>query len=280
MSKNLAFISYRRDDEGPASRFIKAELERQFGSAQIFMDVDSIRASDEWTKIIEQNLELATILIVIIGKNWLRVQDQFYRRRIDHEEDWVRKEIESAIKRQIKIVPLLLGGELPHADALPASIKKLTNFQPLNLSAYNFKSDLSNLFKILDQAGFESVSENVDFPKPIKNMLFPLPLTISQIQSELLNLEGWKIVDYLSRDKSPQPGIAIEKFFKFKSFDDAIEFVYAASKYVSKSDHHPEWENIWRTVRIRLSTWDTGHKVTNLDISLAKYFQDEFEKFS
>ena len=43
MKKPLVFINYRRDDEGPASRFVKAELEKVFGREHIFMDLDDIQ---------------------------------------------------------------------------------------------------------------------------------------------------------------------------------------------------------------------------------------------
>ena len=46
--KPIVFISYRRDDEGPTSRFIKAELDKAFGLGHVFMDLDNIRVADNW----------------------------------------------------------------------------------------------------------------------------------------------------------------------------------------------------------------------------------------
>lgn len=100
MKKQLVFISYRRDDEGYTAGFINAELERHFGTEQIFMDVSDIRIGDNWIEQIESNLGQATILIAIIGRNWLKLQDKYFRRRLDNEDDWVRKEIQYAIKKR------------------------------------------------------------------------------------------------------------------------------------------------------------------------------------
>jgi 4a-hydroxytetrahydrobiopterin dehydratase len=39
-----------------------------------------------------------------------------------------------------------------------------------------------------------------------------------------------------------------------------------------KSDHHPEWSNVWNKVDIVLSTHDAGG-VTEKDIALAKFIE-------
>lgn len=279
MEKNVAFISYRREDEGPAARFIKGELERVFMSSQIFMDTDNIRITENWTKVIEENLEKSKILIVIIGKNWLKIQDEFFRRRIDNEDDWVRREIDYALKNKIPVVPFLIGASLPHVDALPTELKSLLEYEVLSLSANNWRNDLAKLINALKNEGFHSMYEEIKMPTPIKNMLFPLALTNSQINDDLKGFTGWKIVDYFSKEKVPKSGEAIEKVFKFLTFEKAIEFMYLVSKHISNINHHPEWENIWVSVRVRLSTWDIGHKVSNLDIELAKHIEETFLEF-
>lgn len=278
MESPLAFISYRRDDEGPAARFIKGELERLFGADQIFMDLDNIRIADNWMKVIDRNLERATILIVIIGKSWLKIQDEYFRRRIDNEHDWVRREIEFSIKRKIPIISFLIGCNLPSEEALPGHLKELTHFQTLSLSASYWRNDMANLITLLKENGFSGNFDELPMPTPIKDMLFPLALTASQIKDELIQFAGWKVVEYFSKEKIPQPGTAVEKIFKFESFEKAIEFIYTVSKHVTEIQHHPEWENLWKSVRVRLSTWDIGHKVSNLDISLAIYMENKFSE--
>lgn len=273
MKEPLAFISYRRDDEGPSARFVKAELDRFFGYDKVFMDIDDIRTSDEWEKIIQKNLKKTTLMIVTIGKKWLSVVDEHYRRRIDLPNDWVRKEVEFALRTKIKIVPLLLGTSMPKEEALPASLKKLASFQALSLSALNWRTDLFTLINRMKELGFSGKEEIITLPKPIKDMKFPVALTKEQTETELRKYPGWRIIEYISLELKPKPGVAIEKNFRFKTFEKAIEFMQTVSKHVSKVKHHPVWTNTWNTVTVRLSTWDTGHVICKLDIEMAKHME-------
>ena len=62
---------------------------------------------------------------------------------------------------------------------------------------------------------------------------------------------------------------AIERTFTFKDFNEAFGFMSRAALVAEKSDHHPEWRNVYKTVEVVLSTHDAGG-VTVLDIELAK----------
>ena len=53
------------------------------------------------------------------------------------------------------------------------------------------------------------------------------------------------------------------------SFADAIGFMNAAVPKIDALQHHPRWENVWRTVSVWLSTWDIGHQPSELDLELA-----------
>ena len=73
-------------------------------------------------------------------------------------------------------------------------------------------------------------------------------------------LAGWSEVD--GRD-------AIQKSFKFKSFNEAFGFMTRVALAAEKMDHHPEWFNVYNTVDVTLSTHDAGG-VTKKDIALAQ----------
>jgi 4a-hydroxytetrahydrobiopterin dehydratase len=79
-------------------------------------------------------------------------------------------------------------------------------------------------------------------------------------KSALAGLAGWKEVS--GRD-------AIAKTFTFKDFNEAFGFMSRAALVAEKSDHHPEWRNVYKTVEVVLSTHDAGG-VTDKDIDLAK----------
>ena len=68
--------------------------------------------------------------------------------------------------------------------------------------------------------------------------------------------------------------------YEFARFEDAIDFMAEAAKHISVVQHHPRWENTWRTVRVWLTTWDIGHKPSQYDLDLAEYLDNLFSKYS
>ncbi len=61
---------------------------------------------------------------------------------------------------------------------------------------------------------------------------------------------------------------AIRREFKFADFNEAWGFMTRVALLAEKLDHHPDWSNVWNTVRIELSTHDVGGLSDN-DIKLA-----------
>ncbi|KQM19114.1 4a-hydroxytetrahydrobiopterin dehydratase [Novosphingobium sp. Leaf2] len=53
-------------------------------------------------------------------------------------------------------------------------------------------------------------------------------------------------------------GAAIEAEFKFADFNAAFGFMTRVALYADKADHHPEWFNVYATLRITLTTHDAG----------------------
>src|SRR3979490_3396711 len=79
-------------------------------------------------------------------------------------------------------------------------------------------------------------------------------------KSDLKGLPGW----------SDPPGReAIARTFTFKDFNEAFGFMSRVALVAEKSDHHPEWRNVYKTVEVVLATHDAGG-VTVRDIDLAK----------
>jgi 4a-hydroxytetrahydrobiopterin dehydratase len=76
----------------------------------------------------------------------------------------------------------------------------------------------------------------------------------------LAGLDGWSEVD--GRD-------AIQKSYKFKTFNEAFGFMSRIALVAEKMDHHPEWFNVYNRVDVTLATHDAGG-VTAKDIALAK----------
>ena len=73
-------------------------------------------------------------------------------------------------------------------------------------------------------------------------------------------LPEWKLVE--GRD-------AITRAFRFKDFSEAWGFMARVALLAEAQDHHPEWFNVWATVRIDLTTHDAGGLSRN-DVRLAQ----------
>ena len=75
-----------------------------------------------------------------------------------------------------------------------------------------------------------------------------------------LNLAGgaWAIVDG-----------KLETTFSFPDFLSAWAFMSRVALVAERMNHHPEWFNVYGTVRVALTTHDAGG-LTALDLDLAK----------
>jgi 4a-hydroxytetrahydrobiopterin dehydratase len=62
---------------------------------------------------------------------------------------------------------------------------------------------------------------------------------------------------------------SLQAEFKFKDFSQAFAFMTEVAIAAEKMNHHPEWTNVWNTVRFSLSTHDAGNTVTDRDRKLA-----------
>ena len=60
----------------------------------------------------------------------------------------------------------------------------------------------------------------------------------------------------------------IERNLIFQNFVDAFSFMTKVALLAEKYNHHPNWENVYSQVRIKLSTHDLGG-ISSLDHILA-----------
>jgi hypothetical protein len=129
------FISYRRDDSRGATGRLADKLVQQFGAEQVFRDLDAIEAGANFQRAIVDAVRAASVILVIIGRTWADVRTADGRRRLDDPDDYVRREIETALSANIQVVPVLVeGANMPKSDALPDSLHPLALRQAFELS--------------------------------------------------------------------------------------------------------------------------------------------------
>lgn len=123
---NHIFISYRRKDAIDVTGRINDLLQARFGKGAVFMDFDKLSLGTDFRVQLEKNVGQCKILLAVIGQNWLTSKDKKGCHRLENPGDFVRIEIESALQRNIPVIPLLVqGAEMPSSDELPAPLKKL-----------------------------------------------------------------------------------------------------------------------------------------------------------
>jgi hypothetical protein len=145
------FISYRREETAYPAGWLYDRLADRFGGRQVFKDIDSIQLGDDFVEVITRAVGSCDVLLALIGQEWLTITDEQGRRRLDSPDDFVRLEIEAALARKVRVIPILVdGARMPRADELPDSLTTLVRRQALELSPARFDFDTSRLLRVLD----------------------------------------------------------------------------------------------------------------------------------
>ncbi|WP_218511133.1 toll/interleukin-1 receptor domain-containing protein [Variovorax sp. dw_308] len=140
------FLSYRRVDEHYVGR-VYDRLEDKFGEKNMFRDIDSMSPGTDFRAEIEKALGSTQVLVAIIGPGWLNAADAAGNRRLEDVNDFVRLELETAIRRKIPLIPVCVGGAvMPQANELPQTLAELSfrNAIPVRSGA-DFKHDIDRL---------------------------------------------------------------------------------------------------------------------------------------
>ncbi len=152
MRGGRVFISYRRDDSRGDSGRLYDRLERAF-PGRVFRDVASIEPGVEWDDAIARVLSQTAACVVVMGKHWLEATDASGRRRLDDPNDIVRQEIAAALKRQIRVFPVLVGGaRMPSEDELPEDLWALCRRNAIELPEQHWDEGVQKLIKGLETA--------------------------------------------------------------------------------------------------------------------------------
>jgi Sulfatase-modifying factor enzyme 1/TIR domain len=147
------FISYRREDSSASAGRIYDRLSGRFPSNRIFIDVDNIAPGVDFVTAIQKSVGSCDVLISVVGKRWLTATDEDGKRRLDDADDFVRLEIATALKRGIRVIPVLVdSASMPRSGDLPDELKSLVRLQALKVSQDRFRSDSEPLIAAVEQA--------------------------------------------------------------------------------------------------------------------------------
>ncbi|MFO7496519.1 MAG: TIR domain-containing protein [Desulfobacterales bacterium] len=148
------FISYRRSDSQMVAGRLRESLARRMGDTAIFRDKNSIGAGEDWVRAIEESLTGNAIVLALIGPNWATARDEAGARRLDDPADWNRVELELALKRSARVIPILIDeARMPRGSDLPGSLGQLARINALKLRDDDWESDVERLIQVVGSHG-------------------------------------------------------------------------------------------------------------------------------
>jgi pterin-4a-carbinolamine dehydratase len=104
----------------------------------------------------------------------------------------------------------------------------------------------------------------------------PAPLSDDDIEIALKEMiPAWTV----ESNDGDTPQVELFRQLTFRSFLDVLDFMSDIGRFCDQANHHPRWENIYRTLLIHLSTWDIGHRVSHLDLTLAAHMDKVFARY-
>ena len=199
------FISYRHADaDGPAQHLYEG-LQERLGSGRVFKDSGSVQAGADFIDSTEQAVAACDTLLVIIGPDWLDATGRHGQRRLDDPHDVVRREITAALRRGLRIVPVLVeGATMPTTMQLPDELQPLATQLAIELDSAHWERDIERLLADLGAERPASTSPAAVSPPPPAASPPPAPAPRASRGSML---GGWLggLKDRLLGSRAPRP---------------------------------------------------------------------------
>jgi SIR2-like domain/TIR domain len=158
------FINYRHGDTWGEAMLLCDRLAARFGADNVFLDTRSLKPGMIWLEEIKSRLDAHCVMLALIGPQWmssLRTREE--ASVAEPVEDYVRMEIESALKRNsgIKVLPVLVGDAAPpSSDRLPRPLKPLMKIEVEQVRPKRFEEDLAHLISRIEKIAQEPSPEN------------------------------------------------------------------------------------------------------------------------
>lgn len=141
------FISYRRGDTRDVAQRMFERISKQFGKS-VFCDVDGVKIGDNFRESLLTAAESCDVMVVVIGPEWFG-KNSDGTRRIDDSNDWVFREVNIALERNIPVVPVLIyPARQPMEEDLPLPLKELAFRE--SITVYNDKQFESSVRTVID----------------------------------------------------------------------------------------------------------------------------------
>ncbi|KAK3084426.1 hypothetical protein FSP39_013378 [Pinctada imbricata] len=114
------FISYRRSNGSQLASLLKVHL--QLRGFSVFLDIDRLRAG-KFDENLLMNIKMARHFLLVLTPNALdRCMGDI------EQQDWIHKEVATALESECNIIPVLDSFEWPSPDELPEDMQQVVYF--------------------------------------------------------------------------------------------------------------------------------------------------------
>lgn len=169
------FISYRRDDTGSMVGRLFDRLADEFDHQHVFRDIYSIEGGEDFAGAIDRRLRESDVVLVLIGGEWLAPVGEGGRPRLEDPEDFVRIEIETALRLARVVIPVLVERrKVPPKRQVPDSLQPLFARQAMSLADSHFDYDVGKLIERLHRIDDGDLGEEAAMDEP-PGRLFGIP---------------------------------------------------------------------------------------------------------
>jgi hypothetical protein len=140
------FVNFRTGDEESAATLIERDLSARFGPERIFRDSRSIRAGEQFQQRILSAVHGSQVLLAVIGPRWADARGEDGRKRLEDNQDWVRRELLAAKEYGVRVVPVLVG-TMTRLDGvrLPRALAWLADLQYRTFRDRHAEADLATI---------------------------------------------------------------------------------------------------------------------------------------
>jgi pterin-4a-carbinolamine dehydratase len=287
---NHSFISYSRDDGGPLAMLLYQRLRDH--DIDVFYDFESLGAG-KFEEIILGQISARPYFLVALAPRSAQ--------NISKPNSWFRREIEHAMTTERQIVPCYLqtfdfddldrhlhgpigetlrranGCEMPQAY-FDAAVDRLVRHFLLPVELDTTPTPPG------DRPAVAQIREQAQSARTIisERLLteYPIALSDGDLDGALSKtLSMWIREESILPEAPGKSRVEISRELQFSSFLDAIDFMSRIAPFIDGINHHPRWENIYRSLKISLTSWDVDHRPTQVDLMLASKIDEIFGEY-
>ncbi|MGI9160380.1 MAG: toll/interleukin-1 receptor domain-containing protein, partial [Saprospiraceae bacterium] len=278
------FISYRRDDTLAMAVVLEKFLHNAFSDLNVFFDQEGIQA-EPWPDKLRQAMSESALVLTLVGPKYLNIHNEHGERRIDEENDWVRREIETAVDQGKILIPLLVdGAKMLSKESFRRwpKLQKWLEWQAESIAWKTFNTDFENLVGLIETklnkqrrpvAANEVPGNPLDvYPLPDINPLDPDEEDMEQADGRVHKATPYLGLRYFRRKDAPLffgRTVEILKFFDLATNPEVRIIRLYGNTGVGKSSFLAAGIRPRLEMQHRAPYYARRNKVTGLDKQLA-----------